>query len=161
MKRRSLAWRWSRAAAIAAASLLLLAGCGSGTRSPTLSSLPLVHGARVVAQVRRCDPGARPYCALELVVADPLYSSSRGFVLAERNLLRAHGWTGASPQTSDELADESPGHKFRVTYATAYGDLKGIDLGWIERTDLIQRSLSSQLFAGTPAMSAQLQIGSQ
>lgn len=94
-------------------------------------------------------------------MADPRYPSSNAFVLGERNLLRAHGWTGASPQTADELADESPGHELRVTYATAYGDLKGIALGWIQRTRHIQRSLSSQLFAGTPAMSAQLQAGSQ
>lgn len=82
-------------------------------------------------------------------------------MLAERAVLRAHGWTGASPQTGDEQADESPGHTYRVTYATAFGDLKGIDLGWIDRTRQVQQSLSSELFAGTPAMSADLQIGSQ
>jgi hypothetical protein len=139
----------------------MLAGCGGGIHSPRLSSLPLVHGTRVVTEVRRCDPGTRPYCSLELVLADPLYGSSRTFVLAERDLLRAHGWTDASPQTADELAGESPGDRFRITYATAYGDLKGIDLGWIQRTHQIKESLSSQLFAGTPAMSAQLQTGSQ
>ena len=82
-------------------------------------------------------------------------------MLAERNLLRAHDWTGASAQTADQLADESPGNKLRITYATAYGDLKGIDFNWIQRTREIQRSLSAEMFAGTPAMSAQLQIGSQ
>lgn len=150
-----------QAAAIAGGSLVLLAGCGSGARSPKLAAVPLVPGAHVVTNVRLCDQGAKPYCELELVVAAPHYGSSRLLVLAERNLLRAHDWTGASPQTADQLADESPGNKLRITYATAYGDLKGIDLGWIQRTSEVQRSLAAQMFAGTPAMSAQLQIGSQ
>ena len=120
-----------------------------------------MHGAQVVAKVRQCDQGANPYCALELVLVDPAYASARSFVLAERELLKSHGWTGASPQTSDELADESPGHKLRITYATALVDLKGVDLGWIDRTSNVQRSLAKQLFAGSPAMSALLQVGSQ
>lgn len=146
---------------IAIVSGALLAGCGSGARSPKLGSLPLVPGAHVVTKVRLCDQGSRPYCALELVVADSRYASSRRLVLAEQHLLRARDWSEASPETADELAAESPGHKLRITYATAYGDLKGIDLGWIERTDQIEKSLSTQLFAGAPAMSAALQIGSQ
>jgi hypothetical protein len=125
-----------------------------------LESLPLVPGAHVVTSVRLCDQGSKPYCALELVVADPRYASSRELVLAERDLLRGRDWTGASPQTADQLADESPGNRLRITYATAYGDLKGIDLGWIQRTPQVQQSLSNQMFAGAPAMSAQLQIGS-
>ena len=114
-----------------------------------------------MANARQCDQGANPYCALELVVVDPGYASSRNFVLAERDLLKSHGWIGASPQTSDELADESPGHKLRITYATALVDLKGVDLGWIDRTPTVQRSLAKQLFAGTPAMSALVQVGSE
>jgi hypothetical protein len=144
-----------------AAAAVVLAGCGGGARSPKLESLPLVPGAHVVTQVRLCDQGSKPYCALELVVADPRYTSSRELVVAERNLLRGRGWTGANAQTADELADESPGDKLRITYATAYGDLKGIDLAWIQRTKQLQKSLSRQMFAGTPSMSAQLQIGSQ
>ena len=115
----------------------------------------------MVADVKRCDKGANPYCALELVVVDGRYRSSRSLVLAERNLLRRGGWSGASPQTGEELADESPGHSLRITYATAFVDLKGIDLGWIQRSHTVQRSLSRQLLAGTPAMSALVAIGSQ
>ncbi len=120
-----------------------------------------MHGARVVANSRQCDQGANPYCALELVVVDPSYSSARSFVLAERDLLKGHGWTGASPQTADELADESPGHRLRITYATALVDLKGVDLGWIDRSTAVQRSLAKQLFARNPTMSALVQVGSQ
>jgi hypothetical protein len=111
--------------------------------------------------VRQCDRGANPYCALELVVVGPSYSSARGFVLAERDLLKRHGWTGASPQTADELADESPGHTLRITYAPAFVDLKGVDLGWIQRSPTVQRSLAKQLFTRSPAMSALVQVGSQ
>jgi hypothetical protein len=161
MKTRSLARRRFAALVLASASTILLVGCGGGSHSPRLSSVPLVHGAQVVANVRNCDQGANPYCTLELVVVDSSYPSSSSFVQAERNLLRSHGWSGASPPAADELADTSPGNGLRITYAPAYVDLKGIDLGWIQRAPTVQRSLSRQLFAGNPAMSALLQVGSQ
>jgi hypothetical protein len=161
MKRRSLAGRALQAGALAIGSVVLLCGCGGGARSPKLASLPIVPGARVVSTVRVCDHGANPYCALELVVADPHYASSRLLVLAERNLLKGRRWTGASAATGDELADESPGNKLRINYATAYGDLKDVDLGWIQRTRRTQQALSSEMYAGAVAMSAQVQVGSQ
>ncbi len=139
----------------------LLAGCGGGAHTPQVSTLPRVKGAHVVTSVRRCDQGANPYCTLELVVVDHDYKSARDFVVAERDLLKSRGWDAVAPPTADELAAESPGHKFRITYATAYGDLKGIDLGWLQRSLAVRRSLGEQLFAGTPAMSAFLQSGSQ
>ncbi len=140
---------------------VLLTACGGAVRRPRVALLPLVPGAHVVTNVRVCDKGAKAYCALQLVVADTRFQSSRQLVLAEQNLLRAHKWTAASAQTADELANESPGNKLRVTYATAFGDLKGIDLGWIGRTQQVQQSLSHQMFAGNAAMSAQLQAGSE
>ena len=161
MKRRSLARRALCAAALAVGSVVVLSGCGGGARSPKLTSLPIVSGAHVVSSVHVCDQGANHYCALELVVTDPHYASPRLLVLAERKLLRAQGWSGASAQTGDELADESPGNKLRITYATAYGDLHNIDLGFVQRTRQTQRALSTQMFAGATAMSAELQIGSQ
>jgi hypothetical protein len=161
MKRLSLAGRIWPALPPALVCALVLAGCGGAIRRPRVSLLPLVPGARVVTDVRVCDSGAQPYCALELVVADPRYPSSRQLVLAERHLLHAHKWTAASAQTADELANESPGHKLRVTYATAFGDLKGVDLGWIGRTRQVQQSLAREMFAGKAAMSAQLQAGSE
>jgi hypothetical protein len=160
MKMRSLSPRRFVALTLVA-STLLLAGCGGGSHSPNLSSLPLVHGAHVVTNVRQCDQGANPYCTLQLVVVDPTYNSARSFVFAERDLLKSHGWSGASPQTADELADTSPSNKLRITYAPAYVDLKGVDLGWIQRSQTVQRLLSDQLFAGNPAMSALVQVGSQ
>jgi hypothetical protein len=161
MKRRSLAGRVVQAAVLTIGSVLALSACGGEARAPKLASLPLVPGVHVVSKVHVCDQGAKPYCALELVVAGPHYASSRDLVLAESKLLKSRGWTGASAQTGDELADESPGHKLRISYATAYGELKDIDFGWVQRTRPTQEALSSQMFAGAVAMSAQLQIGSQ
>jgi hypothetical protein len=148
-------------AAIVVGSVVALSGCGGSERSPKLSSLPVVRGAQVVSKVRVCDKGANHYCALELVLTDPHYASPRDLVLAESKLLRSHGWSGASAQTGDELADESPDNKLRLTYATAYGDLHDIEFGWVQRTHRTQEALSKQMFAGAIAMSAQLQVGSQ
>jgi hypothetical protein len=161
MKRRSLAGRAVWTAALAIGSAVVLSGCGNGARSPKLASLPMVAGAHVVSNVHICDKGSNAYCALELVFTDPHYASSRDFVLGERKVLKSHGWTGATPPTGDELADESPGHKLRITYDTAYGDMKDIDMGWIQRTRRTQEVLSTQMFAGAIAMSVELQIGSQ
>ncbi len=151
-----------RAGAIAAGSAIALAGCGGGgPHTPSLASLPLVPGAHVASNVRVCDSGKNSYCALELVVTDSHYSSPRNLMLAESKLLRGHKWTGASAETGDEFADESPGHKVRVTYATPYGDLKDIDLGSVQRGWRTQLALSKQMFAGAVALSAVLQVGSQ
>ena len=46
----------------------------------------------------------------------------------------ALGWTGANADTGQQRAADSPGHKLRLTYAPAAGDLQGIDLGWIKRS---------------------------
>ncbi|MGN6168073.1 MAG: hypothetical protein ACTHQQ_07850 [Solirubrobacteraceae bacterium] len=161
MTRGSLAGRVVQAAAIVVGSVVVLSGCGGSDRNPQLAALPLVRGAHVASKVRVCDRGSNHYCALELVLTAPDYASPRDFVLAESKLLRAHGWSGASAQTGDELADESPGNKLRLTYATAYGDLHDIEFGWVQRTRRTEKALSSQMFAGAVAISAQLQVGSQ
>jgi hypothetical protein len=138
------------------------AGCGSAGagRSPQLSSLPLASGVQVMTNVRQCNHGSSAYCAIELVVLGPRYSSSRDLVLAERDRLRAAGWIGASPTTGDQLANESPKNKLRVTYATAFEDLKGADLGWITRSWPTISALDETLFSRRVAMSVLLEIGS-
>jgi hypothetical protein len=150
-----------QAAAIVVGSVVVLSGCGGSDRIPKLAALPVVRGAHVVSKIRVCDKGSNHYCALELVLTDPHYATPRDLVLAESELLRAHGWSGASAQTGDEMADESPGNDLRLTYATAYGDLHDIEFGWVQRTRQTQEALSKQMFAGAIAMSAQLQVGSQ
>jgi hypothetical protein len=140
---------------------LVLAGCGgSGSkRVPPVAHLPLVPGAKIVTQVRRCDPGANAYCAWELVVVDPRYRSSDVLMLAERHHLLHQGWSTANAETGEQEAANSPGHRLRVTYATASGDLRGIDLGWIKRSAAVTMTLSQTMFRHTAAMSMLLETG--
>jgi hypothetical protein len=138
-----------------------LAGCGAGERTPNLSKVPLVPGGTVVAKVRKCNKGASAFCAIELVVQNRSFRGSTGLVLAERNLLRSQGWTGVAPDTGVELADESPGHKLRLTYATALEDLKGIDLGWINRASPVETALDRAVFNKVPTMSLLVEVGSR
>jgi hypothetical protein len=148
-------------ATVAVALALGLGGCGgtSGTHTPDLRKLPLVDGARAVAQTRVCDRGASAYCALELVVVDPRYATSAALVSAEHAQLKRHGWTGAGGDTGDERAADSPGGKLRVTYATPYGELKGIIFGPVKRSRTTTLALSHAMFARASAMSVLLELG--
>ncbi len=138
-----------------------LAACGAtaSSRVPKLSALPLVRGAGILAQSRQCDTGANAFCGLELVVIDRGYRTADDVVAGERRLLLRTGWTGGDADTGDEKAADSPGHRLRVTYATAYGDEKGIDLRWIKRSQAITLTLSRALFDRAPAMSMMLETG--
>ena len=139
-----------------------LTGCGQGTaqRAPDLRRLPLVDGARIVAQAQRCDRGANAFCAVQLVIVNRRFRSSTDLLKGEHRLLLQSGWTGANGDTGEEHAADSPGHKLRVTYATADGDLKGIDLGWIKRPRQITLALSRALFDRVPALSVMFEVGS-
>jgi hypothetical protein len=145
-----------------ALSVIALSACGSSgsSRSLTLDKLPLIRGARVVVQARQCDSGANAYCAVEAVIVDQRAGSSGAFVSSEHQFLRKLGWTSGAGDNGNERSAESPGSKVRVTYATAAGDLTGIDLGWIKRPRAITLSLSRLMFARTPAMSVMLEVGS-
>jgi hypothetical protein len=145
-----------------AALILALVGCGTGAGAgaPTLDQLPLVPGAKVLAQATQCDRGANAFCTLEVVVVDQRFKNSEDLVNAEHRVVHGAGWAGVGADTGDERAAESPHHKLRVTYATAYGDLKGIDLGWIHRSSMIARALSRTLFDHASAMSVELDQGS-
>ncbi|MHB8657761.1 MAG: hypothetical protein ACYC91_07365 [Solirubrobacteraceae bacterium] len=144
-----------------AALVLTLSGCGQGTaaRVPELSRLPLADGASVIAQARRCDPGANAFCSLELVVAGPRYRSSDALLRSERRRLKTSGWAGANGDTGDERAADSPGHQLRVTFATASIDLRDIVQGWIHRSHPIQLALAHTLFWRVPALSMLFEIG--
>ncbi len=139
---------------------LVACGSGGGDQVPNVAGLPLVNGARVVTQAKQCDPGSSAFCAVEMVVVDPKFGSSQQLVKGERLHLLAAGWTRINGDTGDEIAAQSPGHKLRVTYATASGDLKGIDLGWIQRSRPITLALSQALFNRDSAMSVMLELGS-
>jgi hypothetical protein len=76
-----------------------------------------------------------------------------------RHLLKL-GWSGAAPDTGEQRAAESPGHKLRVTYATAFGDLLGWDRGWIKRPWPIVMALDRAMFNRASALSLMLEVGS-
>ena len=127
---------------------MVLAGCGqsSSGRTPELARVPLVPGARVVTSVQRCDRGANPYCAYQVVVADSRFATSTALLQGEVKRLHAAGWSSANADIGNEHSADSPGHKLRLTYATAALDLEAIDLGWVRRAGSITRALSRTMF---------------
>jgi hypothetical protein len=148
----------------AAAALTLaaaLTGCGTSTtqRTPTVSAIPLLTGARVATQVRQCDSGSRAFCSIELVVTDPRYKSSDNLAHDESKHLRKAGWSLADGDTSTESSANSPGHKLRLTYSTAADDLQQIDLGSITRSRPVVLALSNSMFDRAAAMSMMLEVG--
>jgi hypothetical protein len=145
----------------ALASLVVITGCGSSspTHEPDPSALPLVKGATVVARYRQCDPGANAYCAIDLVIVDTRYSSSMDLLQSEKHWLKSHHWTGTGGDASQERAADSPGHKLRVTYATAQDELLDNDLGWIQRPRAITLALSQTVFNRTSALAVMLEPG--
>ena len=138
----------------------VVAGCGHTSRSPSATRLPLVPGSSVIVKARECNRGANPYCSVEMVVQNTSYRSPRRLLFDERDYLFHHGWRAASPNTGVELAAESPGHKLRVTYATALQDLKGVDLGWIARPPSVEHALDRAVFDHVATMSVLLEVGS-
>ncbi len=141
--------------------IVALSGCGQSRseHTPDLTKLPLVRGARVLVQVRQCDPGANAFCAWELVVAGPGYRSSAALVKAEHFHLKSLGWTSANADTGQQQAADSPGHRLRLTYATPDGDLRGIDLGWVKRSRTITLALSRAIFEHRSAISMLYEAG--
>jgi hypothetical protein len=74
-------------------------------------------------------------------------------------VLRKHGWSLANGETALQTAANSPGHKLRLTYSTADGDLRQIVLGQINRPWPITYGLSNTMFDRTAAMSMRLEVG--
>jgi hypothetical protein len=144
------------------ATALILCACGhaGAGHPPAVSGVPLVGGAKIVSSAQQCDRGANPYCALELVVVDPRYRSSSDLLTSEKMHLTASGWTSTGGDTGQELAANSPSHPLRLTYATADGDLRGVDLGWIQRSRRTALALSRMIFDRAPAISLMLETSS-
>jgi hypothetical protein len=147
--------------ALSLATVGVLAGCGqsSSPRMPALAKLPLVSGSRISVQVLRCDKGANAFCAWELVVVAPGYRSSEQLVRREHDQLLKRGWSGANADVNGEHAADSQGHKLRLSYATNYGDLQAIDLGYTKRSRKVTFALSRTIFDHTPTMSMLLEQG--
>ena len=141
---------------------LVLGGCGqaSSRRTPDLAGVPLTAGAQVLASVRRCDAGVNAYCSVQLVIADPQFRNSVALLHSERDHLKSLGWTTANADNGDEHAADSPHHGLHLLYATAALDLKGLDLGWIQRAPVITRTLAHTMFDRASALSLMLETGS-
>lgn len=142
-----------------------VAGCGLGIpakRSLSVTGVPLPAGTRVIVRVHRCNGGAHAFCALQfvLVAAAGRYPSSDALLAAETAQLHRVHWGQAQGDTIHESAAESPGHRLRVTYATANLDLQAIDESRIQRAPTIARALSREMYARASALSIMLQAGS-
>ncbi|MFL5822222.1 MAG: hypothetical protein ACJ764_02145 [Solirubrobacteraceae bacterium] len=150
---RSTCWAWLPAALL----VLLVTGCG-GSHLGT-PKLPLVSGAQVVAQARRCDEGTHVFCALDMVIVAPSFHSAQDLMTEQRRRLRSLGWELQQTEVGQEQSAVSPGQKFRLIYATAAGDLLAVDQGWVDRPRLIAVALAHTLFDRLPALSLRLQAG--
>lgn len=118
-----------------------------------------MHGAKVLEQVTECDRSANAFCGIELVVADPQSPSSGALVAKERFRLRKSGWVLSQGDIPAERAASSPDGRLRVTYATAAGELLGVDLGWITRSRPVALALARAMFDRTPSMAVLLETG--
>ena len=121
--------------------------------------MPLVPGSRIVGQVQRCDSGANAFCSIDLVVLNHRYDSSDILALDESHLLRQQGWSLANGDTGLQFGANSPGHKLRLTYASASDDLQEIILGLINRPWPIIYALSNSMFDRAAALSLRLEAG--
>jgi hypothetical protein len=135
-------------------------GRGGTPRAIGLKDIPMIPGTRVLTTVRSCDPGVHQYCSLQVVIVGQTYHTSQ----ALRNTYGANllklGWTTTKGPDGNETAADSPGHELRLTFATAYEDLLGVDSNWIQRTAAISHSLSSAMFQRAPTLSIMLLRGS-
>ncbi len=163
--RKPLFWALAGAGAllaviVAVAIVIVATGHGGTPRDIGLRDIPMVPGTRVLTKERSCDPGVHPYCSLQVVIVGDRYRTSQA--LRETygaNLLKL-GWTTTKGPDGNETAADSPGHELRLTFATAYEDLLGVDSNWIQRTAAISHSLSSVMFDRAPALSLMLLTGS-
>jgi hypothetical protein len=161
--RKLLLWALAGVAVVVAVvvvAVVVITGRGGTPRAIGLRNIPLPDGARVVTHVRSCDRGVHPYCAIQVVIVGDRYTSSAALRATYAQQLAKLGWTTAKGPDGNETAADSPGHELRLTYATAYEDLLGVDSNWIQRTAAISHSLSNAMFDRSPALSLMLLKGS-
>jgi hypothetical protein len=151
-------WMWPALVAVC----LIAAGCGAGgnPREVGAKNIPLPSGTKIVAHARTCDRGTDPYCSIQMVIVGPRYGSSIQLLYSEKDLLKQRGWTSQQGPDGPERSADSPGHELRITYATAFEDLLGVDSNWIQRAPPIGHALSKVIFDRSPAISLMLVRGS-
>jgi hypothetical protein len=148
------------AAMVVVAVAIVATGRGWTPQAIGLKNIPMIPGTRVLTKVRSCDRGVNPYCSVQVVLVGDRYGTSQALRDTYGATLLKRGWTTTKGPDGDETAADSPGHELRLTFATAYEDLLGIDSNWIQRTPAISHSLSSAMFDGAPTLSIMLLRGS-
>ena len=148
------------AAVVAVAIIVVATGRGGTPQEIGLTNIPMPAGTHVMTRVRSCDRGVHSYCALQVVIVGDRYHTSEALRQTYGAQLLKLGWTTTKGPDGNETAADSPGHELRLTFATAYEDLLGIDSNWIQRTATISHSLSSAMFDRAPALSLMLLRGS-
>ena len=148
------------AGVVAVAVVVATTGRGGTPRAIGLNDIPTVTGTRVMTRVRSCDRGVHSYCALQVILVGDRYRTSQALRTAYGARLHRLGWTTTMGPDGNETAADSPGHELRLTFATAYEDLLGVDSNWVQRTAEITHSLSSAMFDRAPALSIMLLRGS-
>ena len=113
----------------------------------------------MVAKSRRCDHGSNVYCDLYLAVIDRNFTGSQGFMSALRRHLKALHWSVGIGDIGQEQTAVSPGHKYRLTYATDEGELRAVDLGWVQRPSAVSVALARAMFQSTAALSVIVAAG--
>ena len=145
---------------LAVAMLVLgVAACGSGGSLGDSPQLPLVPGAHVVQQSRRCDKGKHVFCGLYMVIYDGRYRGSQAFMSAERKHLQSMGWSVGQGDIGQEQSAVSPDHRYRLTYSTSEGELRAIDLGWVQRPSAVSEALARAMFDQTAALEVTVSAG--
>jgi hypothetical protein len=144
---------------VAVAIVVATTGRGGTPRAIGLKDIPTVPGARVMTRVRSCDRGVHPYCALQVIMVGGRYGTSLALRQAYEARLLKLGWTTTKGPDGNETAADSPAHELRLTFATAYEDLLGVDSNWIQRTAEVTHALSTTMFDRAPALSVMLLRG--
>ena len=148
------------AVVVAVAIVVVTTGRGGTPRAIGLKDIPMIAGTRVMTRARSCDRGVHSYCALQVVLVGDRHQTSQALRVAYRAHLHKLGWTTTMGPDGNETAADSPGHELRLTFATAFEDLLGVDSNWIQRTAEVTHSLSSTMFDRAPALSIMVLRGS-
>jgi len=141
---------------------LAQAGCGAAGSGPGRLP-PLAPGLRIVANVVRCDRGARRFCGRELVVAASGTASARGgataLMAAERAALVRAGWRPSGGQIAGDASAASRGGRRYISYGPAAIDLAAIGKGNLRRATRTVAALRREVARHAAALSMLVETG--
>ena len=97
------------AVVVVIAVVVVATGRGGTPRAIGLRNIPLPAGTRVVAQVRSCDRGVHPYCAVQVVIVGDRYRAQRRCGPSTASNLPGWGGRPARAGGNPEPQSASPG----------------------------------------------------